>query len=70
MVAWINCWATPTEPVPVARWESGTPNRSASSFIRPVHAMSGYRLKFRAAAVTLSMTPGSGGYGFSLEDSL
>ncbi|CAM5500760.1 hypothetical protein SAURM35S_06588 [Streptomyces aurantiogriseus] len=40
-VDWSNCWATPTEPVPVARWEAGTPKRSESSFTRPVHAMSG-----------------------------
>src|SRR6478609_2120751 len=69
-VAWSSCWATPTEPVPVARWETGTPNRSASSFIRPVQAMSGYLLKAAAAESTDSMTPGNGGYGFSLEDSL
>ncbi len=69
-VACNSCWATPTEPVPVARCERGTPKRFASSFIRPVHAMSGYRLKFAAAASADSITPGSGGYGFSLEDSL
>src|SRR5690625_479403 len=64
------CWSTPTLPVPVATCAGGTSKRSASACTRPVANMSGYRFIRLAAAAAASRTPGNGGYGFSLDDSL
>src|SRR5690625_3789271 len=66
----MTCWSTPTLPVPVATCAGGTSKRSASACTRSVANMSGYRFIRPAAAAAASRTPGNGGYGFSLDDSL
>src|SRR6478672_4150491 len=69
-VAAITWPRTPTEPVPVAMCSAGTPKLWARASVRSVTAMSGYRLTLPAASVITSSTEGSGGNGFSFDDTL
>ena len=60
----------PTDPHPTATCPAGTPNLSATAWVRASARLSGYRLTERASSAMTSITEGSGPNGDSLDESL